>query len=318
MQPRSRDGTGVSDDSYARGRLRTTAARRACARHSLTWIPMHCASLPRRSPPPRLWHWPPAETWPGCRSRPGMGPTPVLPEPTKSIIPTVNVARAESWAEERSRQPPRARRSPRSRPQLEHPRWLYVLPNGDVLVAETNAPPKPEDGKGIKGRFMKAAMKKAGAAVAEPESHHSAARCAWRWHRRDPHGVHQESEFAVWHGAVGQRASTSRIRMRCCAFRTSRAPPRSPSLRRSSSICRPGRSIITGRRTSSRAPMARTCTSRWARTATSRRTASSRKKGAPRSGKSIAKTGEHRIFASGLRNPNGLAWEPRTACCGPS
>jgi glucose/arabinose dehydrogenase len=36
---------------------------------------------------------------------------------------------------------------------LSHPRWLYVLPNGDVLVAETNVPPRPEDGKGIKGWF---------------------------------------------------------------------------------------------------------------------------------------------------------------------
>ena len=35
--------------------------------------------------------------------------------------------------------------------ELEHPRWLYVLPNGDVLVAETNAPPKPDDSKGFKG-----------------------------------------------------------------------------------------------------------------------------------------------------------------------
>jgi glucose/arabinose dehydrogenase len=48
---------------------------------------------------------------------------------------------------------------------LDHPRWLYVLPNGDVLVAETNAPPRPEDGKGIKAWFMKRFMKKAGAAV---------------------------------------------------------------------------------------------------------------------------------------------------------
>ena len=46
---------------------------------------------------------------------------------------------------------------------LEHPRWLYVLPNGDVLVAETNAPPKPDDGKGLKGAIMKMLMKKAGA-----------------------------------------------------------------------------------------------------------------------------------------------------------
>ena len=46
---------------------------------------------------------------------------------------------------------------------LNHPRWLLVLPNGDVLVAETNAPPKPDDGTGIKGSVMKHVMKKAGA-----------------------------------------------------------------------------------------------------------------------------------------------------------
>jgi glucose/arabinose dehydrogenase len=48
---------------------------------------------------------------------------------------------------------------------LAHPRWLYVLPNGDVLVAETNAPPRPGDGKGIKGWFFKHFQKKAGGAV---------------------------------------------------------------------------------------------------------------------------------------------------------
>src|SRR4029079_18723016 len=48
---------------------------------------------------------------------------------------------------------------------LDHPRWVYVLPNGDVLVAETNAPPRPEDGKGIRGWFFKRYQKKAGGAV---------------------------------------------------------------------------------------------------------------------------------------------------------
>ena len=38
-----------------------------------------------------------------------------------------------------------------------------MLPNGDVLVAETNAPPKPEDGKGVRGWVMKQLMKRAGA-----------------------------------------------------------------------------------------------------------------------------------------------------------
>src|SRR3546814_13762412 len=49
--------------------------------------------------------------------------------------------------------------------QLEHPRWLHVLPNGDVLVAESNAPAKPDDGKGIKAWITKKVMKRAGAGV---------------------------------------------------------------------------------------------------------------------------------------------------------
>jgi glucose/arabinose dehydrogenase len=48
---------------------------------------------------------------------------------------------------------------------LDHPRWLYVLPNGDVLVAETNAPPRPKDNTGLKGWFFKKYQKKAGGGV---------------------------------------------------------------------------------------------------------------------------------------------------------
>ena len=48
---------------------------------------------------------------------------------------------------------------------LDHPRTVYVLPNGDVLVAESNAPPKPDDSKGIKGFVMKQVQKWAGAGV---------------------------------------------------------------------------------------------------------------------------------------------------------
>ena len=93
----------------------------------------------------------------------GTGPRPTLPEPKSSLIPTVNVAPARGWPE--GSQPVSAEGTtvtPFAR-NLQHPRWLYVLPNGDVLVAETNAPPKPEDGKGFKGHVMKAAQKKAGA-----------------------------------------------------------------------------------------------------------------------------------------------------------
>jgi len=48
---------------------------------------------------------------------------------------------------------------------LDHPRWVHVLPNGDVLVAESAAPKRPEEGKGLKAKAMGLAMKRAGSAV---------------------------------------------------------------------------------------------------------------------------------------------------------
>lgn len=95
----------------------------------------------------------------------GIGPNPALPQPNKSLIPTLNVARAIGWP---GNAVPIVTTGLSVAPfvrDLDHPRWLYILPNGDVLVAETNAPPKPEDGKGIKGWVMGLMMKKAGAAV---------------------------------------------------------------------------------------------------------------------------------------------------------
>ena len=96
----------------------------------------------------------------------GTGPNPVLLAPQKTLIPTLNIAPAKGWPIGIMPTPATGTRVAAFATQLQHPRWLYVLPNGDVLVAETNAPPKPEDGKGIKGAVMKAVMKKAGAGVA--------------------------------------------------------------------------------------------------------------------------------------------------------
>jgi glucose/arabinose dehydrogenase len=97
-----------------------------------------------------------------------VGANPVIAPPAKTLLPTVNVAPAEGW-------PMGVRPTPAQGLQvnafangLEHPRWVYVLPNGDVLVAETNAPSRPEEGKGIKAFFMKIFMKKAGAGVPSP------------------------------------------------------------------------------------------------------------------------------------------------------
>ncbi|WP_285427969.1 sorbosone dehydrogenase family protein [Pseudomonas sp. lyk4-R2A-8] len=98
----------------------------------------------------------------------GTGPSPKLPEPNKTLIPTVNIAPAIGWPE--GVQPTAAPGLQVSAfaEGLDHPRWLYVLPNGDVLVAETNAPPKPDDSKGVRGWVMEKVMSRAGAGVPSP------------------------------------------------------------------------------------------------------------------------------------------------------
>ncbi len=95
----------------------------------------------------------------------GTGPSPSLPPPNKSLIPLVHVVTAKGWPEGAKPAGAEGTAVAAFSQGLDHPRWLYVLPNGDVLVAETNAPPRPEDAKGIKGFFFKLFQKKAGGAV---------------------------------------------------------------------------------------------------------------------------------------------------------
>ena len=95
----------------------------------------------------------------------GSGLQPELPPPRATLLPTVNIAPAKGWPRGATPQPAQGLQVMAFAAGLEHPRWLYVLPNGDVLVAETNAPPKPEDAKGVKGWVMGLVMKRAGAGV---------------------------------------------------------------------------------------------------------------------------------------------------------
>lgn len=93
----------------------------------------------------------------------GIGPNPELPAPEQQLIPLINVVNATGWGEDG--QKPVAAEGMQVvafASGLDHPRWLYVLPNGDVLVAETNAPQRPEDNPGIRGFFFKEFQKKAG------------------------------------------------------------------------------------------------------------------------------------------------------------
>jgi glucose/arabinose dehydrogenase len=95
----------------------------------------------------------------------GIGPNPALPAPEKSLIPTVHIAPAQGWPQGVQPTAPAGFRVTALATGLDHPRWVHVLPNGDVLVAESNAPPKPEDAKGLRGAVMKRVMEQAGAGV---------------------------------------------------------------------------------------------------------------------------------------------------------
>lgn len=92
----------------------------------------------------------------------GMGPNPQLPAPEKKLVPTVNIAPAKGWPSGAKPRAPQGFDVYAYASSLDHPRWLHVLPNGDVLVAESDAPAKPDDMKGVKGFVMKEVMKKAG------------------------------------------------------------------------------------------------------------------------------------------------------------
>lgn len=102
---------------------------------------------------------------------PGVGPNPQLPAPKKGgLVPTVNIAPAQGWPQGVMPKAPPGFKVTALATGLVHPRWVYTLPNGDVLVAESNKPP-PKDGaknvhaEGLRGKAMGAVMKRAGAAV---------------------------------------------------------------------------------------------------------------------------------------------------------
>ncbi|AXK72788.1 sorbosone dehydrogenase family protein [Lysobacter sp. TY2-98] len=100
---------------------------------------------------------------------PGTGPSPALPAPHHALIPHVDIAPAVHWPAGAMPTPAPGLAVTPLATGLDHPRWLYVLPNGDVLVAESNGPAGKSGIRGIKGWVMKHVMAKAGAGVPSPE-----------------------------------------------------------------------------------------------------------------------------------------------------
>ena len=241
----------------------------------------------------------------------GMGSHPTLPPPNPTLLPTVNIAPAKGWPAGAKPQAAAGLAVNAFATNLDHPRWLYVLPNGDVLVAETNAPPKPEDGKGIKGWVMKQVMQRAGAGVP------SANRITLL---RDTNGDGSAETRSVFLQGLNSPFGMALVGNSLYVANTDglvRFPYHSGATR----ITAPGVKVLD--------LPAGSINHHWTKNVIASRDGSRLyvtvgsnsnvgENGMPNEVNRAAiwevdpATGGSRIFASGLRNPNGLAWQPQS------
>jgi len=241
----------------------------------------------------------------------GPGPPPQLPKPNPSLIPTVHIAPAKGWLTGGKPTAATGTQVNRFAEGLDHPRWLQVLPNGDVLVAETNAPPKPEDGKGIKGWAMKKVMKKAGAGV------QSANRITLL---RDANGDGVAETRTVFLQGLNSPFGMALIGSDFYVANTD-AVWRFPYKAGETSITATGTKVVDlpggpiNHHWTKNLIASKDGSKLYVTTGSNSNVAEN---GLPAEEGRAAiwevdlKTGAHRIFASGLRNPNGLAFEPQS------
>ncbi len=239
----------------------------------------------------------------------GTGPHPALPSPHAGLIPTTNVAPAHPWT---------AGAKPVAAPGLtvaalatglDHPRWLYVLPNGDVLVAESNGPGLPADSRGLKGFIGKLVMKRAGAGVKSADRITLLRQNAQGGTDRFTFltGLHSPFGMALVGSDLYVADTDALLRVPYQPGQTSiaAAPAKLADL--------PGGPIdhhwtknVVASPDGSKLYVSVGSNSNVAENGIAAETGRAAVWEVDRA------TGVHRIFASGLRNPVGLAWEPTT------
>ncbi len=242
----------------------------------------------------------------------GMGPTPQIPAPRTSLIPVVKVADAKGWPTGTRPTAAAGLAVNAFAAGLDHPRWLYVLPNGDVLVAETNGPALKEDSpKGLRGWFTKRYFKKAGASVPSP-NRITLLRDADGDGVAETRTVLLDSLYSPFGMAlVGNdlyiantdallrfpyRTGETRITTRGARVTALPGPPYDHHWTKSLLASADGSKLYVGVGSNSNAAdhgleVERERAAIW---------------------EVDPRTGTHRVFASGMRNPVGLTWEPTT------
>ena len=240
------------------------------------------------------------------------GAHPVIPPAQKSLLPMIHIAPAEGW---------KSGEHPTAAPGvvvnafaqgLSHPRWLYVLPNGDVLVAETDTPSKPDDFKGAKGRFYHAVQKRAGSG-----KNPSANRITLL---RDTNKAGSADVRAVFISGLNSPLGMALVGDSLYVANTD-AILRFPYTPGQTQITAPGAKLVD--------LPGGALNHHWTKSLIANADGSKLYVGvgsnsnAAENGIAVEEgraavwevdtaTGAHRVYASGLRNPVGLAWEPIT------
>lgn len=247
---------------------------------------------------------------------PGLGPNPQLPAPEKSgLVPTFNIAPAQGWPQGAQPQAPAGFKVTALARGLDHPRWVYTLPNGDVLVAESNKPPPAEGAKnvhsdGLRGLAMGLVMKRAGAGT--PSANRitllrdtdgdgvADLRSAFLENLLSPFGmalVGTQLFIATADGVVKVPYETGQTSVNTAPVRVTDLPAGANHHWTKNIIASPdGRKLYA--------------------TVGSNSNVGDNGMAAEEGRAAIwevdVETGSKRLFATGLRNPNGLGWEPQS------
>jgi glucose/arabinose dehydrogenase len=240
------------------------------------------------------------------------GPQPELPAPqSSSLLPTINIAPAKARDASTKPASPVGFAVTAFAQGLDHPRWLYTLPNGDVLVAESSAPAQHDEGSGLKGWVMRLMMKRAGAAVPSPDR-------IILLRDADGDGVAETRTVFLegLHSPFGMALVGDQLYVA-----NTDALMRFPY--------RPGDTRITGAGVKVADLPAGPINHHWTKNVIASRDGShlyvtvgsnsnvaengiEQEAGRAEIMEINPATGQSRVFASGLRNPNGLSWQPES------
>ena len=89
----------------------------------------------------------------------GWGAAPLLKPPEPQTVPVMKLSKAVGWKPGETPIPAEGFEVQAFAQGLDHPRWLYELPNGDILVAETDAPQASSGRGGVLSWFAKRVMR---------------------------------------------------------------------------------------------------------------------------------------------------------------